>query len=152
MQTFPRFIASAASTAVVLGCLTACTSATTTAPTPTTPRTQVSTSRQAPPTPTVAYDVPTHASIEPELTITDKQCFGSAGCNFEYELAIAAIGPANFDPAERYRVTIVIDEGTSWERIHSLELTGTRTDVVTGRVSSDTHSTPVAAIQRITPL
>ncbi|MCP9619929.1 hypothetical protein FOH10_07380 [Nocardia otitidiscaviarum] len=106
--------------------------------------------RTTTPAPAVVYDVPSVANIAPELTVTEKQCFGSAGCIFRYELRITSLGPVNFDPAKSYRVTIAIDEGTTWERIHSLEVKGAKADVVTGHVSSDTHNTPVATIQTVT--
>ncbi|MEV6769693.1 hypothetical protein AB0N05_13800 [Nocardia sp. NPDC051030] len=111
-----------------------------------------STGAKPAPMPTVVYDVPAIDNIAAELTVTDKQCFGSAGCNFKYELAVTATGPMNFDPAKTYRVTVVVDQGTTWERIHSIKVKGTKTDVVTGSVSSDTLSTPVAVIQAVVPI
>lgn len=112
---------------------------TTTRPTTTTP-------------PAPVYDIPAQHNIAAEVTVTEKKCYGSAGCNFEYELRIVATAPATFDPAKRYRVAVALDEGTSWERLHSLTVTGTKAAVITGRVSSDTSTTPIATIQSITPL
>ncbi|WP_306356278.1 MULTISPECIES: hypothetical protein [unclassified Nocardia] len=108
------------------------------------------TARTTAPASAVVYDVPGVANLAPELTVTEKQCFGSAGCIFRYELRITSLGPVNFDPEKSYRVTIAIDEGTNWERVHSLEVKGAKADVVTGHVSSDTYSTPVATIYTVT--
>ncbi|MGW6729955.1 hypothetical protein ACWF9G_28990 [Nocardia sp. NPDC055029] len=95
------------------------------------------------------YDVPSTDNLVPELTVTEKSCYGSAGCNFKYELQVSASRPVTFDPAKTYRVTVVVDEGTSWERIHSLKVTGDQTSVPSGSLSSDTHDTPVPRIQAI---
>ncbi|APE33948.1 hypothetical protein BOX37_08170 [Nocardia mangyaensis] len=96
------------------------------------------------------YDAPSADNLATELTVTEKQCFGSAGCNFKYELRVVVTQPVTFDPAKSYRVSIVIDGGTNWERIHSLDVRGTKADVVSGRVSSDTLATPVAVIESVT--
>ncbi|MFE3545552.1 hypothetical protein ACFXK0_21525 [Nocardia sp. NPDC059177] len=98
------------------------------------------------------YDVPSEQNIAPELTVTEKSCFGSAGCIFEYELRIVTTTPVEFHPSKRYRVTVALDEGTDWERLHSITVTGKKAGVITGHVSSDTSTTPVATIQTITPL
>ncbi|MGW6625400.1 hypothetical protein ACWF99_29635 [Nocardia sp. NPDC055002] len=102
--------------------------------------------------PAPVYDIPTQHNIDPELSITEKQCFGSAGCIFTYELRIVTTAPVVFAPTKRYRVTVALDEGTSWERVHSITLTGTTAGVVKGHLSSDASTVPVAAIQSITPL
>ncbi|MFC9475936.1 hypothetical protein ACFTS5_27445 [Nocardia sp. NPDC056952] len=104
----------------------------------------------APPAPT--YAIPDQHNLTPELTVLEKKCYGSAGCNFRYELRLITTTPVDFAPSKRYRVTIVIEERTTWERIHSLTVVGKKADVVTGRVSSDTSTNPVATIQWITPL
>lgn len=98
------------------------------------------------------YDIPAQHNIAPELTVTEKKCYGSAGCNFEYELRVVTTTPVVFAPTKRYRVTIALDEGDSWERLHSITVTGTKADVITGRLSSDTSTTPVASVHSITPL
>ncbi|MFD3593178.1 hypothetical protein ACFWU5_10650 [Nocardia sp. NPDC058640] len=102
--------------------------------------------------PAPVYDIPAHHNIAPELTVTGKKCYGSAGCNFDYELRVVTTAPVDFAPTKRYRVTVALDEGTSWERIHSITITGTKANVITGLVSSDTNTTPVATIQSITAL
>ncbi|UGT54402.1 hypothetical protein [Nocardia asteroides] len=96
------------------------------------------------------YDVPTTDNLAAELTVLEKKCFGSAGCNFKYELRVVTTQTVTFDPIKTYRVSIVIDGGTSWERIHSLEVRGTKADVVSGHVSSDTLATPTAVIESVT--
>lgn len=106
------------------------------------------TSIPAPP----VYDVPSTQNIAPELTVTEKKCFGSAGCIFAYELEIVTTTPVVFHPSKRYRVTVALDEGTDWERVHSITVVGEKAGVITGHVSSDTSTTPVVTIQSITPL
>lgn len=96
------------------------------------------------------YDVPSKDNLATELTVIEKKCFGSAGCNFKYELRVVTTQTVAFDPGKTYRVSIVIDGGTSWERIHSLEVRGTKADVVSGNVSSDTLATPTAVIESVT--
>ncbi|MGS2809900.1 hypothetical protein [Nocardia sp. MW-W600-9] len=96
------------------------------------------------------YDVPSTDNLATELTVIEKKCFGSAGCNFKYELRVVTTQPVAFDPSKTYRVSIVIDGGTSWERIHSLEVRGSKADVVSGSVSSDTLATPTAVIESVT--
>ncbi|GGK66791.1 hypothetical protein GCM10011591_43690 [Nocardia camponoti] len=103
-------------------------------------------------TQTPTYDVPSVTNLSPEVTITEKKCYGSAGCNFEYELRLTTTGSPTFAPGKRYRVTVALDEGTSWERIHSITLSGTKADVITSLVSSRSTSDPVPVIKSVTPL
>lgn len=125
-------------------------SATTRAGSTTYPASTIRPTSSAPPAP--VYAIPDQHNLTPELTVLEKKCYGSAGCNFEYELRLVTTTPVDFAPSKRYRVTVVIEEGTTWERIHSLTVAGRKADVVTGRVSSDTSTNPVATIQSITPL
>ncbi|MFE3195419.1 hypothetical protein ACFXHA_40900 [Nocardia sp. NPDC059240] len=48
----------------------------------------MATTTYVPPKPTVVYDVPTVDLLGVDLTVTDKKCYGSAGCNFKYDLAV----------------------------------------------------------------
>ncbi|MEV6219633.1 hypothetical protein [Nocardia sp. NPDC051833] len=96
------------------------------------------------------YDVSSPDNLAAELTVIEKKCFGSAGCNFKYELRVVTAQGVAFDPSTTYRASIVIDGGTNWERIHSLEVRGSKADVVSGSVSKDTLTTPAAVIETVT--
>lgn len=82
--------------------------------------------------------------------ITQKQCFGSAGCNIEFRVDLAYNGPA-LDPDDTWLVTFEVHGVSDGPLIDSLTLTG---DNIDGEVesasldrSSDKLTAKVTAVQ-----
>jgi len=59
--------------------------------------------------PVESYDVPTVDDFEIEIAKLSEQCFGSAGCNVEFEIDVS--WSVNLDPTTTYRVTYEINGG-----------------------------------------
>ena len=59
---------------------------------------------QPPTTPAKTYPTPAAKDFELGVKVTKKQCFGSAGCNVEFEMTLAYNGPA-LEPNSSWDVT-----------------------------------------------
>lgn len=77
--------------------------------------------------PTTAGPTPEAANFELTPKITDKQCFGSAGCNVSFDVDVAYGGPT-LDEDDTWRITYEVSGVEDGPLIGTIELTGTRYD------------------------
>lgn len=86
-------------------------------------------------TPTAAGPVLTVADIHLTLKTTDKECFGSAGCNVQVKVEM---GPLDEMPGagETWEVTYEITGGNDGSSIGSFDITGDKYEINTEMVST----------------
>jgi hypothetical protein len=93
---------------------------TTAAPSVTTPAPVVSETASEP-----TYDTPHLTDFDVALKTVSKQCFGSAGCNYEVKVRLTSLKALmNYDPSKTYELTYAITGGEDGQIIGTLELTG----------------------------
>lgn len=78
---------------------------------------------------------PIAASFELTPKITDKACFGSAGCNVTFEVNVGYSGP-ELDPSDTWRITYEVSGVEDGPLIGTIELTGTQYEQPTENVST----------------
>jgi hypothetical protein len=112
------------------------------------PDEEVSTEAAAMPT-TEPTPGPTLKAADLELTpkVTEKQCFGSAGCNVTVQVEVGYSGPA-LDPDDTWEVTYEVTGDEDGPVIGTFELTGDKYDQ--DEVSLSTHGSKTKITIKIT--
>jgi hypothetical protein len=98
------------------------------------------------PSPSVGpqYATPQVGSFLLTVKTTSKHCFGSAGCNVEYQ--IKAGWTATFDPDKTYEVTYEVRGGEDGPVIDTMEVTGDEYRASDGFVSTATKGAKLTAV------
>jgi hypothetical protein len=67
---------------------------------------------------------PTPADFRIDVVVTSKHCFGSAGCNLEYDVDLTYAGTTPLDPDGTWTLIYEVDGGKDGPQIENLTLTG----------------------------
>lgn len=70
-----------------------------------------------------SYATPTPKDFTLTIKTTEKECFGSAGCNITFHVTLKQVTSANFDPSKTYELTYDVQGGED-PYTHTLEITG----------------------------
>jgi hypothetical protein len=93
--------------------------------------------------PEVVYDEPDVDSFTIELRTTERQCFGSAGCNLTIEPDLTYRSLGDLDPSVVYEITYQITGDENGPVIETAELTGTSLNYTPSVISTASASTKV---------
>jgi hypothetical protein len=97
------------------------------------------------PAPTTAGPALTKSDVKLSLKTTDKQCFGSVGCNVTVQVEAAhADGVGSFKSAETWLVTYEISGDESGPIVGSFEITDGKYDVNEESLSTKSSKTKVS--------
>jgi hypothetical protein len=74
------------------------------------------------------YHTPKTSDYKVNAKITEKTCFGSAGCNVRVKTTLTIVGASaeNLDPTKTYELTYEILGGSDGAIINTMEVTGTQ--------------------------
>lgn len=104
-----------------------------------------------PPTTTSSTTTTTEATFEPterdfeiDLKVTDKECFGSAGCNVTFEAGVAYVGSSTLPETGTVDVTYRL-KGVEDEYISTIEVEDGKYAPDSGTVSVRTSKTKLVA-------
>ena len=92
------------------------------------PRETVTVTAEAQPAPKPskpAYYEPTAADYTLQVATTEKQCFGSAGCNITFRIDVAYAGAGTVDPSATYELTYEVTGGEN-AYINTLTIQGSQ--------------------------
>jgi hypothetical protein len=96
--------------------------------------------------PEPSYAVPSKHNLKLSIRTTSKHCFGSAGCNVEYEVKAKIVGGVTFDPSITYDVTIQTRGSDDGPRTDTFTITGDQYESVDGYVSTASANTKLTAV------
>jgi hypothetical protein len=85
--------------------------------------------------------VPKATDFKLTVKILEKSCYGSAGCNVTYRIALEQVSAAEFDPSKEYDVTYEV-RGTEGGKINTLKVTGTQYSTDDKEFASTKSSNP----------
>ena len=91
--------------------------------TTTTKPVQAGATTEAAPSPTPAKYTPVPTDFEIKIKITEKQCFGTAGCNITFRIEPGYGGPT-LSESDEWLVTYTVSGGTDGPLINSFTLRG----------------------------
>lgn len=119
MNPTPRRLSHAIAAAAAIVALAACSAPTTTAGT----GTGAAQPAKGADTPAAKSHTPTKADFILKVKVTEKKCFGSAGCNITYHIDMTYNGAA-LDPSDTWLITYQVAGVEDGPAINTLELTG----------------------------
>lgn len=70
------------------------------------------------------YDEPKAANFRVKVKVTEKQCFGSAGCVITAKTSLGIVDKLNLDPSVTYELTYEVLGDDSGPIVGSMEITG----------------------------
>jgi hypothetical protein len=88
----------------------------------------VTATTEAPATEAAVVAAPAPADFRLTAKITDKQCFGSAGCNVTFRVDVTYAGTAALDPDKTWLVIYEINGIEDAPQVGNFQLTGTRVE------------------------